>query len=187
MKRRNTRNGKSPVRTRNTRRRNRVGSNRKSRRGGQSTGLADVTSTLKVGDLHPSLVAVVRHYLSSTWHSSGFLFVLPFRWDLHRMHTNLRFFFFCAYECHDHCSPFLGATGTEGIPSKWKWKHLQTMGWEYDTSHKLYNYLYLCPNVHKGEGEMGYDMFSNLDAGKFWFFDMYFFGGTFNGTFDGTF
>ena len=34
---------------------------------------------------------------------------------------------------------------------------------------------------------MGYDMFSNLDAGKFWFFDMYFFGGTFNGTFDGTF
>jgi hypothetical protein len=79
MKRRNTRNGKSPVRTRNTRRRNRVGSNRKSRRGGQSTGLADVTSTLKVGDLHPSLVAVVRHYLSSTWHPSGFLFVLPFR------------------------------------------------------------------------------------------------------------
>ena len=90
------------------------------------------------------------------------------------MHTNLRVFF-VLMNAMTIALHFFGATGTEGIPSKWKWKHLQTMGWEYDTSHKLYNYLYLCPNVHKGEGEMGYDMFSNLDAGKFWFFDMYFF------------
>jgi hypothetical protein len=127
MKRRNTRNGKSPVRTRNTRRRNRVGSNRKSRRGGQSTGLADVTSTLKVGDLHPSLVAVVRHYLSSTWHPSGFLFVLPFRWDLHRMHTNLRFFFFVLMNAMTIALPFLvpqvrkefPANGNGNICKRW--------------------------------------------------------------------
>ena len=51
-----------------------------------------------------------------------------------------------------------------GIPKKWKWTHLKVLNWEYDTTSKIYNYLYKCPNDDENRlnGTIGYDSFKEF-------------------------